>query len=73
MKKEWVARETGEDKRYVRFSVTDSGIRMYNQYVEEKNKKIASALLSWTEEEKQLLYVLLGRLGRSLEQSDTGR
>lgn len=68
VKKEWVIRETGKDKRYVKFSVTEEGKNKHLDYLKRKNKKMADLLISWTEEEKQLLYVLLGRMGRSLKQ-----
>lgn len=69
VKKDMVKRETGKDKRFVKFSATEKGRELYQQYNLEKDNKINSILISWTEEEKQLLYVLLGRMGRSLKQS----
>lgn len=66
VKKRWVERTTGKDKRYVRFSVTEEGNKYLQNYYTAKHAKLSSLLISWTEEEKQLLYVLMGRMGRSL-------
>ena len=68
VKKNFVIRETGKDKRFVQFFVTEEGKALHEKYITEKTNQLASILLSWTDEEKQLLYVLLGRLGRSLGQ-----
>lgn len=69
VKIELVQREVGKDKRYVKFSATEKGHHLLEEYTQEKNKKLDSVLISWTEEEKQLLLILLGRIGRSINQS----
>ena len=69
--REWVVRKVGQDKRYVRFFVTGTGKEKLDLYHKEKNAFLSSILLNWTEEEKQLLFVLIGRLGRSFSQGST--
>lgn len=66
VKKEWVKKEQGDDRRFIYFSLTEDAKERHRMYLFELNKRMTSALYSWPEEEKQLLYVLLGRLNRSL-------
>ena len=55
VKKNFVIRETGKDKRFVQFFVTEEGKALHEKYITEKTNQLASILLSWTDEEKQLL------------------
>lgn len=66
VKKEMVKRESGKDRRYAYFSLSDKAKKAYQSYLFELNKNMTAALYSWPEEEKQILFVLLGRLNRSL-------
>lgn len=66
VKKEMVKRESGKDRRYAYFSLSDKAKKTYQSYLFELNKNMTAALYSWPEEEKQILFVLLGRLNRSL-------
>ncbi|WP_028274055.1 MarR family winged helix-turn-helix transcriptional regulator [Atopococcus tabaci] len=66
VKKGLVTRESGEDRRFVYFSLSDDAKEAYRSYQFELNKRMTAAFAPWPEDEKQLLYVLMGRLGRSM-------
>lgn len=66
VKKGLVIRESGEDRRFVYFSLSNQAKEAYRSYQSELNERMAAAFAPWPEDEKQLLYVLMGRLGRSL-------
>lgn len=71
VKKEMVKREPGNDRRFAYFSLSERAKKAYRTYLFELNKNMTAALYSWPEEEKQILYVLLGRLDRSLTNIST--
>ncbi|WP_208560162.1 MarR family winged helix-turn-helix transcriptional regulator [Marinilactibacillus kalidii] len=66
VKKELVLKTTGEDKRFAYFTLSDNAKSLYISYNETFKKQFSEILAGWTEEEKHLLSVLLGRLNRSL-------
>lgn len=64
-----VLRTTGKDKRFSFFKLTPSAKIHYDRYLESFTNYLDQALLAWSEEEKQLLLVLLGRMDYSLKQA----
>lgn len=66
VKKEWVTKTTGEDKRYAYFTLSEEAMKLHKEYKQAFNQHLQNTLSGWTEEEKQMLIVLLGRLNRSL-------
>lgn len=66
VKKEWVQKTSGEDKRYAYFTLSEDAMTMHTEYKQVFNDYLEGTLSGWTEEEKQMLIVLLGRLNRSL-------
>lgn len=69
-KLELVERKAGEDKRFSFFKLTEEADVLYNSYLKEFTDYMEKTLLAWSEEEKQILMVLLGRLEHSLKQSN---
>lgn len=61
-----VSKTTGTDKRYAYFALSPDAKQKFQDYNFAAQKTFASILSGWTEEEKQLLSVLMGRLNRSL-------
>lgn len=66
VKKGYVTKTTGADKRYAYFTLSNEAETAYEEYLQAFQKLFHSSLTGWTEEEKQMLSVLLGRLNRSL-------
>lgn len=66
VKKEFVTKTTGEDKRYAYFTLTDKALDVFSNYHKHLEEKFESILSGWTEEEVHMLTVLLGRLNRSM-------
>jgi DNA-binding MarR family transcriptional regulator len=66
VKKNMVTKTTGEDKRYAYFTLSKEASEVVNQYTTSFETLLSHTLSGWTEEEKQMLLVLLGRLNRSL-------
>lgn len=66
VKKEYVLRESGKDKRYSFFELSKSAKIIYNNYNENFTNYIADALNAWSEEEKHMFSVMLGRANYSL-------
>lgn len=66
VKKEFVTKTTGEDKRYAYFTLTDKGLNVFSNYHNHLENKFESILSGWTEEEVHMLTVLIGRLNRSM-------
>lgn len=66
VKKGLVKKAIGEDKRFSYFSLSEDAGEIYKTYQINFNQAFDSSLSGWTEEEKQMLSVLLGRLNRSL-------
>lgn len=66
VKKELVKRESGEDKRFSYFELSDEAKAIYRQYSEDFVKYLDDALMGWSEEEKQMFSVLVGRANYSL-------
>lgn len=60
-----VIRETGKDKRFSFFELTDEAKTIYRHYMNDFVKFIESALKGWSEEEKQMFIVLVGRANYS--------
>lgn len=65
-----VERKTGEDKRFSFFKLTEDAYIHYNSFLNKFTNYIENALMAWSEEEKQMLLVLLGRMEHSLRQAD---
>lgn len=61
-----VKRETGEDKRFSYFELSDEAKAIYRQYSNDFVKYLDDALMGWSEEEKQMFSVLIGRANHSL-------
>ncbi|WP_018658754.1 MarR family winged helix-turn-helix transcriptional regulator [Allofustis seminis] len=64
-----VERKAGEDKRFAFFNLTSDAKMHYNNYIRSFTAYLNQTLIAWSEEEKQMLLVLLGRLDYSLHQS----
>lgn len=64
-----VTRETGEDKRYSFFELSDNAKNIYQQYTQDFVNYVEDALIGWSEEEKQMFSVLIGRANYSLSPS----
>lgn len=60
-----VIREIGSDKRYSYFELTEEAKAIYRQYSNDFVKFVESALLGWSEQEKQMFTVLIGRANYS--------
>src|SRR5699024_10076008 len=65
-KKKQIIKEPGKDKRYYNLSLSKETLALTNQILEELEETIGFILRGWPDEEKQLLLVLLGRVGRSM-------
>ena len=61
-----VIREIGSDKRFSYFELTEESKTVYRQYMDDFVKFVDGALLGWSEEEKQMFTVLVGRANYSL-------
>lgn len=66
VKNELVLRETGEDKRYSFFELSESAKMIYNDYISSFVKYLDEALKAWSEEEKHMFSVMIGRANYSL-------
>lgn len=64
-----VLREIGSDKRYSYFELTDEAKEIYRQYMEDFVKFVETALLGWSEEEKHMFTVLIGRANYSFSEA----
>jgi DNA-binding MarR family transcriptional regulator len=64
--KELVLRESGEDKRFSYFELSDEAKAIHRQYSNDFVKYLDDALMGWSEEEKQMFSVLVGRANYSL-------
>lgn len=60
-----VIREIGSDKRYSYFELTEEAKAIYRQYMDDFVKFVESALLGWSEQEKHMFTVLIGRANYS--------
>lgn len=61
-----VQREVGEDKRFSFFDLTEDAKVIYRQYQADFVEYMDDALRGWSEEEKQMFSVLIGRANYSL-------
>lgn len=61
-----VKRETGEDKRYSFFELSDQAKEVFHQYQNDFVQYFEDALRGWSEEEKQMFSVLIGRANHSM-------
>ncbi|MCC5895877.1 MAG: winged helix DNA-binding protein [Alkalibacterium sp.] len=66
VKKDFVTKTTGQDKRYAYFTVTEKAKTVFSEYHSHLEKKFESILSGWTQEEVHMLTVLVGRLNRSM-------
>ena len=64
-----VHREIGEDKRFSFFKLTEQAKAIYRQYENDFVQFIESTLQGWSEEEKQMFTVLIGRANYSFSNS----
>lgn len=69
VKQKLVTRETGQDKRYSFFELSDEAKEIYQNYTDDFVKYVEDALMGWSEEEKQMFSVLIGRANYSLSPS----
>lgn len=67
-----VVKTTGADKRYAYFTLSENAKSKFQEYNTAAQKTFSDILAGWTEEEKQLLSVLIGRLNRSLTNGLSG-
>lgn len=61
-----VIRETGKDKRFSFFELSEHAKMMYRQYQEDFKDYFDHTLKGWTEEEKHMFSVLVGRANYSM-------
>lgn len=66
VKENLVLRESGEDKRYSFFELSESAKIIYNNYMKNFIGYIEDALRAWSEEEKHMFSVMVGRANYSL-------
>lgn len=66
VKEELVLRETGEDKRYSFFELSENAKIIYSNYLTNFTDYIEKALRAWSEEEKHMFSVMVGRANYSL-------
>ncbi len=66
VKDELVLRETGEDKRYSFFELSESAKMIYNDFLSSFTEYLEEALSAWSEEEKHMFSVMVGRANYSL-------
>ncbi|WP_027108449.1 MarR family winged helix-turn-helix transcriptional regulator [Lacticigenium naphthae] len=66
VKNGWVIKERRKDKRYTYFTLSEEAATLYQNFKKDLNKELYHSLKTWSEEEVQLVYVLLGRLDRSI-------
>lgn len=64
-----VIRETGEDKRFSFFELSEDAKIMYQKYQEDFEQYFNYTLKGWTEEEKHMFSVLIGRANYSMSNS----
>lgn len=70
VKDELVYRNVGEDKRFSYFELTDEAKTIYKQYMEDFIFYVDNALKGWSEEEKQMFLVLIGRANYSFSNNN---
>lgn len=73
VKQKLVTRETGQDKRYSFFELSDEAKEIYQNYTDDFVKYVEDALMGWSEEEKQMFSVLIGRANYSLSPSSSNK
>ena len=61
-----VKRETGDDKRFSFFELSDQAKDVYHQYISDFVSYFEATLRGWSEEEKQMFSVLIGRANHSM-------
>lgn len=71
VKDELVVREVGVDKRFSYFELTEEAKGIYRQYMDDYVRFVESALMGWSEEEKQMFTVLVGRANYSFSNALT--
>jgi len=64
VKKKYIKKTVGKDKRYTYLQLTDQAKDTYKKYKEEAEVAFADLFSEWTEEEKQAFSILLLRLNR---------
>lgn len=65
VKKDYITKTTGKDKRYTYLKLTDEAKDIYAKYKKEAEIAFDDLLNEWTEEEKQAFSILLLRLNRT--------
>lgn len=71
VKDELVVRKVGVDKRFSYFELTEEAKEIYRQYMDDYVRFVESALMGWSEEEKQMFTVLVGRANYSFSNALT--
>lgn len=66
VKKGYVTKTTGKDKRFAYFTLTEEATTVFDRYQEQLENQFNTILSGWTQEEIHMLTVLLGRLNRSI-------
>lgn len=64
-----VIREVGEDKRFSFFELSKEAKDMYKQYIDDFVDYFDETLRGWTEEEKHMFSLLIGRANYSMSNS----
>ncbi len=70
VKEKLVTRNVGEDKRFSYFELTDEAKVVYQQYITDFVEYVDQALKGWSEEEKQMFLVLIGRANYSFSNNN---
>ena len=70
VKEKLVTRNVGEDKRFSYFELTDEPKVVYQQYITDFVEYVDQALKGWSEEEKQMFLVLIGRANYSFSNNN---
>lgn len=65
VQEELVLRESGEDKRYSFFELSKDAKIIYENYLDNFTNYIENALSAWSEEEKHMFSVMIGRANYS--------
>lgn len=69
VKKDYIKKAAGTDKRYTYLKLTDEAKDAYAKYKKEAEIAFDDLLSEWTEEEKQAFSILLSRLNKTFSEA----
>lgn len=69
VKQDYAVKKAGKDKRFALFQLTPKAEEDYQEITQATTDYLSQSLDNWSEEEKQMLLVLIGRLNHSLSRS----